>query len=119
MPKSSSLIFIQDHIITHKLRVVDTDLSEKLTNKRFLKLKGLRGSEKELLFEENSHLRSINRRSVEISERIQDGNRTETTQCNGMDENDLDKFEDEWSALWKPGANQKEIDSAISNKDLL
>jgi len=115
MPKTSNLTYVQDFAVTHKLRVNGVELSEKMSTKRFLKLKDPKGKAKELLYEENVHLRTIDGRSVEMTEKIQDGNRTETTQCHGMEEKDLGKFEEEWSALWNPRATQKEIDAATQD----
>jgi hypothetical protein len=111
---SSDLIYIQDFTVTQKLRAKGKELSEKVQSKRFLKPKGRRGKAKDLLFEENVHVRTIDDRSVEVSERIEEGNRTETTKCRGFDEQELDKFEDEWSELWKPQVTQKEIAAAIA-----
>lgn len=114
MPKTSDLIYVQDFTVTHKLRVKGRELSEKVQSKRFLKPKGSRGKAKELLYEENVHVRSIDARSVEVTERIDNGNRTETTMCHGFDDKELDKFEDAWSDLWTPRVTQKQIDAAAA-----
>jgi hypothetical protein len=114
MPMTSDLIYIQDFTVTQKLGAKGKELSEEVRSKRFLKPKGRRSKAKDLLFEENVHVRTIDTRSVEVSERIEDGTRTETTKCHGFDEKDLDKFEDEWSELWKPQVSQEEIAATVA-----